>query len=197
MGVHCRNCAFTRAHLSGRHNHKKEMSLLVHEEFPLYENTQKNNYRNVSETLHWTRNGVYILVCLRVTRLRWQKLSDSLQIWRKCLLCENNCIIFVVRNIAQIARVHWCTKISYALLRMQENTLYFYLCACEAAAVSEIKLFAWNLPQMFVLCEISYMVFSVHCSNSSCTGIHKTIYNTAYRGNIFKMSFSIVIENKI
>ena len=46
-----------------------------------------------------------------------------------------------------------------------------------------------------VLCEISCIVLSIHCRNSSCTGVHKSIsiYTTACGGKFFKISFDMVI----
>ena len=100
-------------------------------------------YRKVNEDIPLTRKvfGVCIFVCLRVTRQRSQKLSDSLEIWHKCL--------YVMRN--QLYKF-WCTLTQYLVYKNRQkylNTLrpkqkkvfvFFLVCVCQGAiSVAELQ----------------------------------------------------------
>ena len=53
----------------------------------------------------------------------------------------------------------------------EKLSVFKFLFVCAAIDVSEFIQFTWNMAQMFVLCEISWIVFGAHCQNVAFTGI--------------------------
>ena len=74
-------------------------------------------------------------------------------------------------------RLNYCWNVSEALhwTRKFFCCLYFCQSVCDAIAIAEIIWFAWNLGKIFVLCEIKFIIVGVHCPNSLCTRIYKSI----------------------